>query len=56
MEKKRYVPLKKRSKKEQKRYHAAGRADWNGVQPVTKVIPNKKKQRDLRAEEREADE
>lgn len=45
METKKYVPLEKRSKKEQRQYHTAQRSDWNGVVPVTKVIPNKKKQR-----------
>ncbi len=41
----RYVPLEKRCKKEQRRHYAAARADWNGVVPVTRVIPNKKRQR-----------
>ena len=31
-----FVPLEKRSKKEQKAY------SWNGVNPVTRVVPNKK--------------
>ena len=37
-----YVPLEKRSKKEQKAYHAQQRGSWNGVNPVTRVVPNKK--------------
>ena len=37
-----YVPLEKRSKKEQKAYYAAKRGSWHGVNPVTKTIPNKK--------------
>lgn len=45
MDTKKYVPLEKRSKKEQRRHHAAKRLDWNGVVPVTRVIPNKKKQK-----------
>lgn len=36
------VPLEKRSKKERKAYYAKQRGSWNGVNPVTKVIPNKK--------------
>ena len=36
------IPLNKQSKKAQRRYHAAKRGDWNGVSPVTRVIPNKK--------------
>lgn len=37
-----FVPLEKRSKKEQKAYHARQRGSWNGVNPVTRVAPNKK--------------
>jgi hypothetical protein len=37
-----YVPLDKRSKKQQKEYHAMQRKDWNGVNPVTKKMPNMK--------------
>lgn len=37
-----FVPLEKRSKKEQKAYHAQQRGSWNGVNPVTRVVPNKK--------------
>ena len=36
------VPLKKQSKRSQRAYHAARRGSWNGVLPVTKVIPSKK--------------
>lgn len=36
------IPLNKQSKKAQRRYHAAKRGDWNGVTPVTRVIPSKK--------------
>ena len=36
------IPLNKQSKKAQRRYHAAKRGDWNGVSPVTRVIPSKK--------------
>jgi hypothetical protein len=37
-----YVPLEKRSKKEQRAWHAARRGSWNGVKPVTRIVPNKK--------------
>ena len=36
------IPLNKQSKKAQRRYHAAKRGDWNGVMPVTRVIPSRK--------------
>lgn len=39
---KKITPLKKQSKKAQRRYHAAKRGDWHGVCPVTRVVPNKK--------------
>ncbi|MBQ8964066.1 MAG: hypothetical protein IJ089_09735 [Clostridia bacterium] len=37
------TPLKKRSKKAQRAHHALKRADWNGVVPVTRVVPDKTK-------------
>ena len=36
------IPLAKQSKKQQRAYHAARRGSWNGVNPVTRVVPNKK--------------
>lgn len=39
---KKWIPMEKRSKKEQKAYYSAQRGSWNGVIPVTKLIPNKK--------------
>ena len=36
------VPLKKQSKRSQREYHAAQRGSWNGLCPVTRVVPNKK--------------
>lgn len=38
-----YIPIEKRSKKEQKRLNAARRGDWNGVRPVTRIIPSGKR-------------
>ena len=37
------VPLAKRSKKAQRAYHSLRRIDWNGVTPVTRVVPDKTK-------------
>lgn len=38
------VPLEKQSRKAQRRYYSARRNDWNGIAPVTRIVPNKKKQ------------
>jgi len=40
-----FVPLEKQSKKAQRRAAAAKRGSWNGVNPVTKVVPDTKKQK-----------
>jgi len=37
-----YIPLNKKSKKEQKKFHAAQRRSWNGLNPVTRTVPNGK--------------
>lgn len=39
---KRMIPLNKQSKREQKEYHAKKRGSWNGVNAVTRVVPNGK--------------
>ena len=39
---KRYIPLEKRSKREQKAYFAAHRGSWGEVNPVTRKAPNPK--------------
>lgn len=36
------VPIKKQSKKAQKAYYAAQRGSWNGVDPVTRIVPSGK--------------
>ena len=36
------VPLNKRSKLEQKRFHKKQRRTWNGLSPVTRIVPNGK--------------
>ena len=37
-----YVPLDKRSKREQKAYHNAKRKDWGEISPITRKTPNLK--------------
>lgn len=37
-----FVPLEKRSKREQKEFHAAKRGSWNGVNPVSRKAESKK--------------
>ena len=36
-----YIPLDKKSKKEQKRYHSLQRTTWS-INPVTRTVPNGK--------------
>ena len=36
------IPLNKQKKKEQKKYHARSRRDWNGLKPATRVVKSKK--------------
>ena len=40
--KEKYTPLEKRSKREQKAYHASRRGSWSEVNPVTRKPPNPK--------------
>lgn len=37
-----HIPLEKQSKRAQKEHHDKQRGSWNGVVPVTQVIPNKR--------------
>lgn len=37
-----YISVDKRSKKAQKEYYAAMRQTWNGLNPVTRTVPNGK--------------
>ena len=39
----RYIPLNKRSKKEQKAFYDRLRNTWGGLNPATRVVPNGKK-------------
>lgn len=36
------VPLNKQSKKAQRAYHSKQRGSWYGLDPVTRIVPNKK--------------
>jgi len=38
----RFIPIEKRSKKEQKKFHSMQRSTWNGLNPVTRTVPNGK--------------
>ena len=40
--KQKFVPLAKRSKREQKGHHAAQRRDWGNLNPATRKTPNLK--------------
>ena len=37
------IPFEKLSKKEQKRINNEKRADWHGVNPITKIVADKTK-------------
>ena len=39
----RYIPLNKKSKKEQKKFYDMQRQTWNGLNPVTRTVPNGKR-------------
>ena len=41
-QKKQDTPLKKQSKKNQRKFHAAKRGSWNGVSPITRVVQSKR--------------
>ena len=40
---KKMIPLSKQSKKKRKQYHAQKRGSWEGISPVTRVEPDRKK-------------
>ena len=50
----RFVPLDKKSKKEQKKFHAKQRRTWKDISPVTRTVPNGKayNRKKLKADER----
>ena len=37
-----FVPYEKMSKKNRKKIDCARRKDWNGVNPATKIVPDKR--------------
>ena len=39
---KKMIPLNKQSKNAQRKYHAKQHGSWNGLSPVTPVVPSKK--------------
>ena len=39
---KQFVPLDKQSKKAQREHHSKQRGSWNGISPVTRIVPNGK--------------
>ena len=34
------IPIAKRSKSKQREYYASKRGSWNGVSPVTRIVPS----------------
>lgn len=51
-----YIPINKQSKKQKKAYYSKHRNTWNGLNPVTRTVPNgkgynrkKQKQEDRRS-------
>ena len=37
-----FTPIAKRSKSEQRKYYASKRGSWNGILPVSRVVPSGK--------------
>ncbi len=37
-----FIPVSKMTKKQQKEYHSKHRNTWNGLNPVTRTVPNGK--------------
>lgn len=36
------TPVKKQSKSKQREFYAAKRGSWNGVSPVTRIVPSRR--------------
>ena len=53
-----YIPLAKKSKKEQKKFHDMQRSTWNGLNPMTRTVPNGKayNRKKLKQQDRQNDE
>ena len=43
MSKKKFVPYDKMSKRDKKKIDSQNRSDWGGIDPSTKVIPDKRR-------------
>jgi len=48
------IEVRKMSKKAQKAYHARQRGSWNGVNPVSRTVPDKKHAYNRQAAKRDA--
>lgn len=48
MKKKKFVPYDKMSKKEKRKINSQARNDWGDLDPTTKVIPDKRKEKKYR--------
>ena len=51
--KQKYVPLEKRSKKQQRKFHSQQRKNWGDISPVTKKIQNAKAYNRKKARQRD---
>ena len=36
------IPISKQSKKAQRKFFASKRGSWNGISPVTRIVPNRR--------------
>lgn len=36
------IPLKKQSKREQRKFHTDKRSSWNGIKPTTRIVESRK--------------
>lgn len=52
---KKHISLDKRSKKAQKEYYSGLRQTWNGLNPVTRTVPNGKAYNRSRAKREQRD-
>lgn len=50
--KQKFIPLEKRSKREQREYHAEQRGNWGGLNPTTRKPPNPKAYKRKKSERR----
>ena len=48
MKKKKFVPYDKMSKKEKRKINSQARNDWGDLDPTTKVVPDKRKEKKYR--------